>query len=119
RTRTSNQTVMSAVTPSEVPIKSDFSRRSNQQMFGFGSRHSLVIRWLGTKVAKRRPCSHGMLIEGTSAVDRGVAKAYLTLNTIDGKRDVLCVNCTMLALPLQPREAPRTAWAPRCGTENP
>ena len=51
-------------------------------MFAFGSRHSLVIRWLGTKVV------------GT-AIDRGAAaKAYLTFNTIDGKRDMLRLDCT-------------------------
>ena len=34
-----------------TPPKSGFSRRINQRMFAFGSRHSLVISWLGVRVA--------------------------------------------------------------------
>jgi hypothetical protein len=55
RTRTSNQTVMSAVTSSEVPIKSDVSRHTNQRMFTIGCGQSLAKRWLGNSAA---PHSH-------------------------------------------------------------
>jgi hypothetical protein len=58
RTRTSNQTVMSAITSSEVPIKSDFCRHTNQRMFTIGCGQSLAKRWLGRGAASagRVPC---------------------------------------------------------------
>ena len=46
RTRTSNQTVMSAVIAPEMPIKSAFPCRANQSLFASGSRQSLAKRWL-------------------------------------------------------------------------
>src|SRR6516164_10792155 len=46
RTRTSNQTVMSAVTSSEMPINSDVSRHVNQRMFTIGCGQPLAKRWL-------------------------------------------------------------------------
>jgi hypothetical protein len=49
RTRTSNQTVMSAVTLSEASIKSDPFRHTNQQMFTIGCGQSLAKRWLASQ----------------------------------------------------------------------
>src|SRR5262245_50007153 len=46
RTRTSNQTVMSAVTLSEISMKSIASRYANQRMFTIGCGQSLAKRWL-------------------------------------------------------------------------
>ena len=46
RTRTSNQTVMSAVTLSETSIKPDVFRHANQRMFTIGCGQSLAKRWL-------------------------------------------------------------------------
>src|SRR5260370_32387015 len=53
RTRTSNQTVMSAVTSSEVPIKSDVFRHTNQRMFTISCGQSLAKRWLGNSAAPK------------------------------------------------------------------
>jgi hypothetical protein len=46
RTRTSNQTVMSAVTLSEASIESGVFRDANQRMFTIGCGQSLAKRWL-------------------------------------------------------------------------
>jgi hypothetical protein len=46
RIRTSNQTVMSAVTLSETPIKSAVFRHTNQQTFTIGCGQSLAKHWL-------------------------------------------------------------------------
>ena len=46
RTRTSNQTVMSAVILSEISIKSDVFHCANQQIFTIGCGQSLAKRWL-------------------------------------------------------------------------
>src|SRR5262245_54651824 len=46
RIRTSNQTVMSAVTLSETSIKSGVFRHVNQRMFTIGCGQSLAKRWL-------------------------------------------------------------------------
>jgi hypothetical protein len=45
RTRTSNQTVMSAVTSSEIPMISGFLHRTNQRTFTIGCGQSLAKRW--------------------------------------------------------------------------
>jgi hypothetical protein len=50
RTRTSNQTVMSAVTSSEMPIKSGFSRRFNQRTFAFSVFRRGVLTMIGKGV---------------------------------------------------------------------
>jgi hypothetical protein len=47
RIRTSNQTVMSAVTLSETSIKSDPFHHTNQQMFTIGCGQSLAKHWSG------------------------------------------------------------------------
>jgi hypothetical protein len=54
RIRTSNQTVMSAVTSSEVSIKSDVFRHANQRVFTFGCGQSLAKHWFAGDIGVGR-----------------------------------------------------------------
>jgi hypothetical protein len=70
RIRTSNQTVMSAVTLSETSIKSGVFRHASQRMFTIGCGQSLAKRWLD--VHRTAICAdgipNGILAAGPSRV---------------------------------------------------
>src|SRR5262245_21166700 len=70
RIRTSNQTVMSAVTLSETSIKSGVFRHANQRMFTIGCGQSLAKRWL----ARSNTTQDLDVIAAPAEVRRGVRR---------------------------------------------